>query len=75
MPCILFVDELLEAYPDAKIILTDRDMQSWLTSMDKTIFEIFRWKSFYYMAPLEPVMNSQVFGFFFSLIFSNASFY
>ena len=57
MPCILFVDELLKAYPDAKIILTNRDIQSWLTSVDKTIFEIFSWKSFYFMAPLEPVCN------------------
>lgn len=55
MPCILFVDELLAAYPDAKVILTERDEESWMVSMNKTVLEILSWKSYDYLAPLEPV--------------------
>ena len=51
----MFIDELLAAYPNAKVILTERDVDSWLVSMDKTILELLSWKSFYYIAPFEPV--------------------
>lgn len=27
MPCILFVEEMLAAYPDAKVILTERPVE------------------------------------------------
>ncbi|KAA8649014.1 sulfotransferase family protein [Aspergillus tanneri] len=33
IPCILFVEELMDAYPDAKIILTTRAVEPWLASM------------------------------------------
>lgn len=29
IPAALFVEELVEAYPDAKVILTVRDVDSW----------------------------------------------
>lgn len=29
MPAAYFVEELLEAYPDAKVILTVRDVDEW----------------------------------------------
>ena len=51
----MFVDELLAAYPEAKVVLTERDVESWMVSMNKTFYELFSWKSFYYLAPLEPV--------------------
>lgn len=31
-PCIAFTDELIEAYPDAKVILVERDVNSWTGS-------------------------------------------
>ncbi|EER44874.1 conserved hypothetical protein [Histoplasma capsulatum H143] len=44
MPCCLFWKELHQAYPDAKIILTNRSVDSWMDSMHKTIFPyIQRW--------------------------------
>ncbi|EEH39085.1 hypothetical protein PAAG_01547 [Paracoccidioides lutzii Pb01] len=44
MPCCLFWNDLHQAYPDAKIILTNRSVDSWMTSMHKTIFPwIQRW--------------------------------
>ena len=60
MPCILFVDELLAAYPDAKVILTNRDEDSWVVSMNKTVFELLRWRSYDYIAALEPVSQVNV---------------
>ncbi|KAF2730604.1 hypothetical protein EJ04DRAFT_585396 [Polyplosphaeria fusca] len=45
IPCIMFVDELLEAYADAKVILTNRDVNSWAISMENTFFTITRWKT------------------------------
>lgn len=29
LPAILFAEELIDAYPEAKIILTHRDFESW----------------------------------------------
>jgi hypothetical protein len=33
----MFTEELLEAYPDAKVILTTRDVDAWWTSYDASI--------------------------------------
>lgn len=51
----MFVDELLAAYPNAKVVLTERDTESWLVSMNNTFYEVLSWKSFYYLSPLGPV--------------------
>lgn len=37
-----FFDEFVELYPDAKFILTERDVDSWITSMSTTIFAIMK---------------------------------
>ncbi|KAM3481932.1 hypothetical protein MY8738_004241 [Beauveria namnaoensis] len=37
MPAAYFAEELIEAYPDAKIILTVRDTESWFASYSRTI--------------------------------------
>jgi hypothetical protein len=41
-PAIDFGPELIEAYPDAKIILVDRDIESWYKSMEPLIDSNFR---------------------------------
>jgi hypothetical protein len=38
IPASIFAEELIAAYPDAKIILTTRSTDSWLNSMMNTIF-------------------------------------
>jgi hypothetical protein len=40
MPAILFVDELLAAYPDAKVILTNRNVDDWISSMNKSVYVV-----------------------------------
>jgi hypothetical protein len=44
IPCALFADELVKAYPDAKVVLTTRDIDSWIASVKKTFYEIFTWR-------------------------------
>ncbi|EZF34679.1 hypothetical protein H101_01784 [Trichophyton interdigitale H6] len=44
-PCCLFAEELIAAYPDAKVILTTRPSDAWFKSMKKLILEILSWKS------------------------------
>jgi hypothetical protein len=41
----MFVDELRTAYPNAKVILTNRDPDSWLQSIKRTFFVVAEWKS------------------------------
>jgi hypothetical protein len=43
VPCIMFVDELTAAYPNAKVVLTNRDPDKWLVSMLSTIYVILSW--------------------------------
>ncbi len=45
IPCILSVDELRAAYPEAKVILTNRDVDSWLASMEKAFYTVLNWKT------------------------------
>ncbi|KAL3474607.1 hypothetical protein BJX99DRAFT_260204 [Aspergillus californicus] len=45
-PCILFTEELMDAYPDAKIILTNREVDTWVASMERSFYAILgmsRW--------------------------------
>ncbi|EFE43462.1 hypothetical protein TRV_01779 [Trichophyton verrucosum HKI 0517] len=42
-PC-LFWEDFYKAYPNVKIILTNRDPDSWLKSMQDTIFGFMQWK-------------------------------
>ncbi|CAL8574626.1 hypothetical protein XPA_000580 [Xanthoria parietina] len=53
IPCVLFSDELLTAFPHAKVILTNRDPDRWLQSIEK-LYSIIRWKSMNLLARLEP---------------------
>lgn len=50
-PGCLFVEELTEAYPEAKVILTTRDVDAWLKSMDATAGTMLGWKTWPYVAP------------------------
>jgi len=43
-PAAFFWQELSEYYPDAKILLTVRDSESWYRSMEQTIFKVLKTK-------------------------------
>lgn len=46
VPCAVFAEQLVKAYPDAKVILTSRTPQSWITSMQGSVWQIVLWPSF-----------------------------
>lgn len=33
IPAVLFADELVDAYKDAKVVLTERDVEGWIKSV------------------------------------------
>lgn len=40
-PAICFTEELIETYPEAKIVLVDRDLESWYKNFSVLIREIY----------------------------------
>lgn len=50
VPCIAFVEELVAAYPDAKVLLTNRDVDAWLQSINSTFGVAFSWPSWNWVA-------------------------
>ena len=53
IPCIMFVEELVTAYPNAKVILTNRDADKWIASMENSFYIIVGWKTFDLVAYLD----------------------
>lgn len=41
IPSALFVEQLVGAYPDAKVVLTNRPYESWVRSMEDTIWWLY----------------------------------
>ena len=54
MPCCFFVEEFCKAYPDAKVILNTRDVESWVRSLQETVFKVLRWPSFQVLRYTDP---------------------
>lgn len=55
MPGSLFADDLIKAYPNAKIILTTRDVDKWQRSMKESVDAAVKWKSFDWLASWDSV--------------------
>jgi hypothetical protein len=66
IPGCVFAKELVEAYPDAKVLLTTRDYAEWESSMQESIWCLCTWRLFalarYFnatqMAPLARLVHS-----------------
>ena len=41
-PCFFLVEELAEAFPEAKVLLNEREVTSWLLSIEKTLQPSFQ---------------------------------
>lgn len=52
-PMSCFIDEALKAYPDVKIVLMDRPVDSWAKSMRRTLVTRLTWPSWKLLLPLE----------------------
>ncbi|KAM0259793.1 hypothetical protein ACHAPA_010539 [Fusarium lateritium] len=56
-PATMWAEELLKAYPNAKVILTTRDVDKWLFSMKQSVDASFIWfaMTFNWLAPFDPI--------------------
>lgn len=70
IPCIMFVDELLAAYPTAKVILTNRDVDSWIVSMRKTFYVVTQWKTMPFWVKYDKARYTQDRSFKIQLIYT-----
>ncbi|KAL4787328.1 hypothetical protein BJX76DRAFT_354274 [Aspergillus varians] len=52
-PCIFFAEELMDAYPDAQIVLTTRDMGSWVPSMKRSLYAVLAMDRLRYLGVLD----------------------
>ncbi|OAK99689.1 hypothetical protein IQ06DRAFT_294121 [Phaeosphaeriaceae sp. SRC1lsM3a] len=50
--------DLIDAYPDAKIILTNRDVDKWLKSMKESVDEGVKWKTWDLVTSFEPAQRA-----------------
>ncbi|PWY94486.1 hypothetical protein BO94DRAFT_609828 [Aspergillus sclerotioniger CBS 115572] len=50
IPGTLVAEDLIRAYPEAKVILSTRDVDKWLGSMHKSVDKAVQWKSFDWVA-------------------------
>lgn len=66
MPGSLLADELIKAYPNAKIILTTRDVDKWQRSMKESVDAAVKWKAFDWLASWDSVSLYTLFVFPFS---------
>ncbi|RKL16637.1 hypothetical protein BFJ70_g15013 [Fusarium oxysporum] len=63
LPAICFVEELVVAYPEAKVIVTQRDVDSWLRSMDSTGGRVLRWPLWNTLARWDTALAGPFWGF------------
>lgn len=54
VPAIAFAEELVEAYPEAKVILVDRDIEKWYKSFDDTVIANMWSSSLRFAAKCDP---------------------
>lgn len=56
VPSICFAEELIAAYPDAKVVLNTRDVDAWLRSMENTAGRVLRWRGWATLAKWDPAL-------------------
>ena len=60
-PCVNFSDELIEAYPEAKVILTNRDPDKWVESIFRTYHRALENPTFRVTAVVDKVSAYNIF--------------
>lgn len=61
LPCVAFWEELMAAYPEAKLILVERDIEGWYKSFDETVLMgLFGTLAGVIVDYIEPLIGSQV---------------
>ena len=54
VPAILFVRDFLLAYPEAKVMLNNREIDGWYKSMSKTVLRVLSWR---FIGPSKPTYD------------------
>jgi hypothetical protein len=65
IPGTLVAEDLIKAYPNAKVVVSTRDVDRWLRSMRESVDSAVEWKSFDWIAPWDSVCTAKLFFFFF----------
>ena len=60
-PCNAFAPELIEAYPEAKVVLVVRDIESWMRSLSPVVTATFRF-DVVILAKLDPARMGRMIG-------------
>ena len=63
-PCVAFADELLAAYPEAKVVLVERDIDAWHRSMVELLDVTFNPINYYLLSFLDPAFMGEIEAFF-----------
>ncbi|KAH7321822.1 P-loop containing nucleoside triphosphate hydrolase protein [Rhexocercosporidium sp. MPI-PUGE-AT-0058] len=58
-PNACFADELLEIYPNAKVILSVRDPDKWVASMETSYYRILGWAPFTALAFFDKIIGTE----------------
>lgn len=53
-PAVAFAEDLVEAYPEAKVILVERDIDAWYASFERTVIEAVWSKVMNWTAEVDP---------------------
>lgn len=54
-PCANLAEELVKAYPNAKVVLNTRHVDKWLASMETSYYDILAWRSLQMLAAVDSV--------------------
>lgn len=57
IPCVLFADELLKAYPEAKVVLTERDVEGWIKSMQGSFVKVLSYRTWSFLRIFDAVSS------------------
>ncbi|KAF7934498.1 hypothetical protein EAE99_002949 [Botrytis elliptica] len=62
MPCVNFFDEILAAFPNAKVVLTRREPVAWVKSFDGSIYRVLEWRVWPFLQSIDPEGTGAVHG-------------
>lgn len=60
LPCNVFGPELMAAYPEAKVVLVERDVDSWYKSWEKALIQSLEMPGLDWVKSINPVMADQL---------------
>ncbi|KAK6065230.1 SWR1 complex subunit vps71 [Seiridium cupressi] len=54
----LFAEQLIEVYPDAKVVLVERDIEPWRVSIDEVFTGMYSPAATFFMTRIEPLLGT-----------------